>query len=424
MESWKKELFALTANMERENGKPPSHKTIETTRKVGSCFIRTLHRLGYKLEKLCNMRHTHVEAVIRHRFHELKRAPVTLSNDLSRLRAIAKLIGKPNLILTLADYLPEVDPADLVIETAANESKGWTANGVSIAAWLDKADRKDKMLGLMLRMALGFGMRGRELLHCRPWQADHDTFIRVFEGEGKGGKSRNIAVETDLQRALIDFIKSQVGKSKRLGWEYTLRGQPSNLEKNLKRYHNTIGRMGITKKDLGVTPHGLRAQYAENAALRQCFVPATLGGTSSHLSAEDLKFGRTKVSLSLGHNRDAITRAYYGPLIRKHSVDNGDAFRVIMREAASAIAANLAPEPIPTERLQDVAILSHVLLIEDQVDMLQSHVHQLWKLHSSRYAVEWVSPESGIRQAMEVAARQIMKTYQSGETLVNVFKPT
>ncbi|MFC7518318.1 hypothetical protein ACFQUU_25220 [Herbaspirillum sp. GCM10030257] len=408
MEGWKKELYAVTANMKRENGGTPSHATIEATRKAGCCYIRTAHDLGYKVEKLANFRHTHIVAAVRHRFFKLKRAPVTLTNDLSRLKAIAKLIGKPNLILSLRDYLPEVDPADLVVTTAADESKGWTANGVDIAAWIDKADRKDRMLGLMLRFALGFGMRGRELLHCRPSHADHGTYLRVFEGEAKGGKSRNIAVETDLQRNLLDFGKSQVGKNDHFGWEYDSRGKPSNLKKNLKRYHNTLNRMGITKKKLGVTPHGLRAQYAESAALRQCFIPATLGGKSSHLSAEDLKFSRTKVSLSLGHNRDDITRAYYGRLIREHSVDDSGEFKRAILEAVAVLSVNPKEQEIPKDRIEDVITLTGLLLMEDGIALLPTYAYQLWQMHSSRFAVEWAPLESGIRQSLQVAARQIV----------------
>lgn len=408
MDSWKKDLFEITADMKRENGGTPSHATIEATRKTGCCYIKTAHKLGYKVEKLANFRHTHIEAVVRHRFFNMKRAPVTLTNDLSRLRAISKLIGKPNLVLALTDYLPEVDAADLVVRTAADESKGWTANGVDIAAWISKADRKDRMLGLMLRFALGFGMRGRELLHCRPSHADHGTYLRVFEGEGKGGKSRNIPIETDLQRELLDYGKSQVGKNDAFGWEYDLRGKPSNLKKNLKRYHNTINRMGITKKELGVTPHGLRAQYAENAALRQCFIPATLGGTSSHLSAEDLKFSRTKVSLTLGHNRDDITRAYYGPLIRKHSVDDRSEFREAILAAVAVLNEKQNTIDIADDHIDDVITLTVLLLKEDGISLPPAHAHEIWQMHSSRLATAWAPLGPGIRQSLQVAARQIV----------------
>jgi integrase len=407
MEDWKKKVNAILAKVKRENDAVVSHRTMDATRDVIYCMVNTLHKLGNMVQDPMNVGHKHISKYVEYRYFELKRKPVTLKNDISRLKAFYRAAGKPNLVLSLADYLPGVDPTDLVVPTAAETSKSWTENGIDVAELIRKTDRKDEMLGLMFRMALAFGMRGEELLHCQPWQADHGGYLRVFEGQGKGGKSRNIPFETDLQREVADYVQSRVRKGQTLGWKYTRRGKPANLKQNLKRYHNTTARLGITKKVLGITPHGLRAQYAENAALRQCFIPATLGGTSSNLGGEELAFRRTKVSLALGHNRDKITAAYYGPLIRKHNVDDRDAFRATMAEAVTALSA-LSLEPIPDDRLEDVAVLTNLLLVEDRVEMFQSQVHHLWRLHSARYAVDWAPFDDGVRQGLQVAARRVI----------------
>lgn len=408
MEDWKKKVNVILAKVEREDGGVLSHRSMDATRDCIYCLFNTQHKRGNMVQDPMNVRHKHIVDHFEHRHYELKRKPVTLKNDVSRLKAFFRAAGKPNFILSLTDYLPGVDPASLVVPTAAVESKGWTENGIDIAELIRKVDRKDEMLGLMFRMALAFGMRGEELLHCQPWQADHGGFLRIFEGQAKNGKSRNIPIETDLQRDLLNYVKSRVRKGQTLGWKYTRRGKPANLKQNLKRYHNTTARLGITKKVLGITPHGLRAQYAENAALRQCFIPATLGGTSSNLSGEELAFRRTKVSLALGHNRDKITAAYYGRLIRKHNVDDRDAFRATMAEAVTVLSA-LSLEPIPDDRLEDVAVLTNLLLVEDRVEMFPSQVHHLWRLHSARYAVDWAPFDDGVRQALQVAARRAIK---------------
>ncbi|HZW13936.1 MAG TPA: hypothetical protein VFF81_12190 [Noviherbaspirillum sp.] len=42
----------------------------------------------------------------------------------------------------------------------------------------------------------------------------------------------------------------------------------------------------------------------------------------------------------------------------------------------------------------------------DSVELVLSQVHGLWRKFSERFGVKWVKLETGIRQALEVAARQ------------------
>ena len=405
---WKATLAAALDLLTREDGGVASHRTKEMTGDVLFHFMNTAHELGYRLEHHKNVGHKHISAVVRHWYYENHNAPVTIVNDLSRLRVFYKQNGKPDLVKKAPAYFPELDKALFKIETAAQESKGITANAVDLTELINRAYKKDRRLGNMLRMELAFGLRGEEVMHCKPWQADHGHFLRVFEGEAKGGKSRNIPIESQVQRDVLNQIKLETPKTKGLAWEHTYYGKPTNLEKNMKRYENSTYRLGFNRKKMGLTPHSLRAQFSENEALRLAFIPATLGGTSSPLPADEVKLRRVKVSLSLGHNRDSITAAYYGPLIRSHDVDDRAEFKAALLEAVAVLNSSSKEQTIQQDRVDDVVTLTGLVLKEDGIALLPTHAYQLWQMHSSRFAVEWVPLESGIRQSLQVAARQIV----------------
>ncbi len=71
-------------------------------------------------------------------------------------------------------------------------------------------------------------------------------------------------------------------------------------------------KLGMTKKDAGVTGHGLRAEYLEDQALLLGYIPPTLGGTNDQMDKENLHIIQRKVSELAGHSRTSVTAAYYG----------------------------------------------------------------------------------------------------------------
>lgn len=406
METWPDELNRVLAALHRTNGGIASERTKDVTKEAVRTFMHKLHKAKHPVQKLSNVGDRHIELVVRGWYFEGKLQPKTIQNYVSRLRVVFTQLGKPNLVRPWQDYFPELPASALVIKTAAEKSKGFTANGVDLAAVFQAADKVDLRFGLMLRLELAFGLRREEVLHCRPWIADRGTDLRVYPGEGKNGRPRDIPIATEHQRQILKYVQTKIGKTKRLGWEYDGNGQPTTLEKNLKRYDNLARRIGCTKKDLGVTLHGLRAQFAENSALFQAFIPATLGGTTSDLPQEELEFRRTLVSLSLGHEREKITAAYYGNLIRRQCPDEQARFRAVIAEGVAALQAKGVNQQPPNECMEDVSTLAVLLATEDGVEISLAKVYQLWKIHSSRFAMDWAPLESGMRQALEVAARQ------------------
>lgn len=162
-------------------------------------------------------------------------------------------------------YLPHVPKAELRVKSAAASSKSWAANGIDIAAKVKEADALDIRFGAMLRLAVAFGLRRHEVLECYPWKVDKETYFAAYKT--KGDRPRNIAIDTAEQRIVLDQVKSLVKKSEHLGWTTMRNGRAADIEYNLAKWHKMRAKIGITKAISNVTGHGLRAQYAENAAL-------------------------------------------------------------------------------------------------------------------------------------------------------------
>ncbi|HJV84550.1 MAG TPA: site-specific integrase [Noviherbaspirillum sp.] len=407
---WKDKLQALLDEKagKRVNGKVASHKTAKQTREVLMNFFNTLHELGYRIEDPRNVGERHLRAAVRHWHFVKKLAPKTLEGYISRLRVCFHTwLGKRGLVKHCSHYLPEVPREELVVRTVANKSKTWIEAGIDVPAKLAEADRMNERLGWMLRMELAFGLRRKEALLCRPWVADRGDVLRVYPGEGKGNRPRDIPIETDVQRAVLKAVQAKVGKKEALGWATIVSGKAATLEQKETRYNGYMRRLGLTRIDAGATGHCLRAQFAENKALLENFVPPTLGGTPGQMKQDELTLKKIQVSEVLGHSRPEITGAYYGAMSRFKDDANPEYFVEALTDGLSVLAKHgRLPSP-PREALPDcVAVVS--IAAEGGVDLTPSQAFALWTAHSLRHGTEWISAKTATPAALAVAARAIV----------------
>src|SRR5690606_17716411 len=100
--------------------------------------------------------------------------------------------------------------------------------------------------------------------------------------------------------------------SEHLGWYETVRNKKATLKYNVGQYSRLMAKLGITRKNAGVTGHGLRAQYAENLMLSLGVVSPTLGGSKGQMHKDDLNVVQSQTSESLGHVRVDIMTSYGG----------------------------------------------------------------------------------------------------------------
>lgn len=388
----------------RVNGKVASDRTTTGAgQTLRTCFA-DLVGIGYRLEDPRNLGEKHVKALCVH-WHGNGRAVSTMQERLSRLRIFAGWIGKPGLVKSLPDYLPDVPVAELRVQKVTKESKSWTENGIDVAAKIREADELDMRFGLMLRMSLAFGLRRMEVVQLRPWKSDHGEKLAIYHA--KNGRPRDVYIDTDQQRKVLDQVKASIPKAGHLGWPNTTRGTKATLEYSIGRYNKLMAKIGITRDEVGVTGHGLRAQFAENAALIANLIPPTLGGTGGQMSKEDLNVKREQVSELLGHSRASITGAYYGSFGRNATPDEADRCKINITSGLAKLGDQLLV-PVPPERMTECMQLVTELSMLD-IEITAKEAHHLWHMHSLRHAQDWIKPLEGNAEAMEVEAMKIAK---------------
>jgi integrase len=405
---WKKKVNEImeSACSRRVDGKVASERTQTLTKEVVYAAIRLLHELGYRIQEPKNLGERHIDVLVKHWWYCKHKKIKTIQNELSRLRVFCSKLGKPGMVGAVEKYLPDVDPKCLKVRTAAQASKAWSGHGVDMTAKFREVDERDQRLGLMLRMELAFGLRREEVLKCNPHIQDFGHYLQVFPGTGKGGRPRNIPIASVAQRALLDYVKERASKSQELGWRYSEAGHVATLEQNTRRYENLMAALGFTKADIGVTGHGLRAQFAENQALVLGLIPSTMGGDSGQMASADIGVLKGKLAQALGHNRPSVIHAYIGSLKQPSRNQIDDPCQQAIQKVLCVLRAAGLPE-VPAGRIDDCRTIQAEMQSAG-VDLNAGQVHILWAKHARRNGVEWMAPEGEIAIALRISASAML----------------
>jgi len=297
----------------RINKKVASNRTKEKIAQVLFGEFNILHTtLGLKVMPR-NFGGKHLEALCKNWYFERKLAPKTIRDYFSVFRIYCGWLKKAGMANNIHQYLPEVPKNKLKVTFVAKESKSLAHKGVDIAQKIKAAKELDVRFGLILTCMHLFGLRIKDALYFKPTIADYGTYVKIFPNESKGSRPRNIDVLGPHARALLDEVKSKIGAKECLGW-VDESGRPYALKKNRAKYYRLMKKIGMTKKESGVTGHSIRAEFAENLAMQLGLLPGTLGGTTDQLPKEEVDLIRARVSENLGHSRLSITGNYYGKL--------------------------------------------------------------------------------------------------------------
>lgn len=383
----------------RVNGKVASDRSYDLDKSVLNRSFDRWHKLGYRIESPLNIKPHHIEVLVRDWWKD-NQAPKSMQNDLSRLRTMFTKMGKDKkTVKSLKHYLPEVDPKLLVVSTVAKESKSPSEKGMDVYGLLQKADDTDMRFGLMLRLQLSFGLRVKEVLHTNPSAATIDDMAyRLYEGETKGNRVRFIRIMSKDQEQVLAYVASKLKKREFLRWPETPSGKPSDYKWARNRYYELAKRVGLTLSRNGAVPHGLRAQFAENAKLIKGEIPKTLGGHSGQMSREDRELMEGGIKEDLGHSfhRRDITAAYYGSYGREVKPGDPDFLRLSIEEGIKEIKRLDEVEEPDLERLDDCLKMIG-MLAKVGVQATVGEVYTLWRRHSRyRIGAEWSVPEDGV----------------------------
>lgn len=216
----------LEKSVERVNGKIASARTQEIAEQVMANCARRLHKMGFYLESAEGLGRKHIDALVKDWYYTDKLSAKTIQNQFSRLKIFCGWIGKPGIISPLGaiGHLNGVEPGQLKVTTVATRSKSWSANGVDIGEKIRHASLQDARHGAMLLLAVAFGLRKKEQLKIKPWQADKGHCLEIDGSVAKNGKYRSIPMEHGTpekdafgraQRWALDVAKKLCKKTRR-----------------------------------------------------------------------------------------------------------------------------------------------------------------------------------------------------------------
>jgi integrase len=318
--------FVLAAILAQRNfghavkNKGVSHATMEDRRRF---LFRTFDFLRHNREKSFkfdprSLSGRHVEFLFKHwekRSQEGSLGPSSLQKFHSYLTTFAKWIGKPDLVKPLRAYIGD---AKLYSRTyVATESKAWRARGIDAGKVIDDIAAFDEHVAVQVDMLRCFGMRCKEAVMFRPrsdvvtaaqagkTSAEVTHYLKLRRGT-KGGRERFIPIDTPERKEAIERACRLALRD-----DESISNPRYTLVQACRHLRYVMERIGITKRGLGVTPHGLRHQYAaDEYKVATGEAPPVEGG--SRVPRVVAVPARADVSEKLGHSRFQITNAYLG----------------------------------------------------------------------------------------------------------------
>ena len=291
----------------RQEPRNCSFKTTDERKQVILQAFAELHQLDFRLPSPKSLREKHIVALANH-WAKKGLAARTLHTRFSMLRVFAGWIGKAGLVRDIECYFP--DSQVIKRSTVATENKSWTAHDIDPLEVIEKAKGIDGRVALNLMLQHAFALRVRESIEIRPEWALHTDgkWLEVFDGT-KGNRSRMVAVDTEDRRQAIRYAQEFAARQGTSG----IRGRNRTWKQARRRFYKVMEKLGITKKDLGVTAHGLRHGGAQGEYRGVTGLPSPIeGGALGQIDRQTHRKAGIHVSRMLGHCRSAVTTAYYG----------------------------------------------------------------------------------------------------------------
>jgi hypothetical protein len=254
---------------------------------------RQLKELGFNQMNKNSLKAKHVEKLTEKWIAE-KLNPGTIKNRLSHIRwwaskvkALHKIPTNDQLGVEKRSYLSHENKAIKLTQEH-----------------LDKVT--DRYTQFSLRLQSEFGLRREEAIKFNVSYADNGHEIILKDTWCKGSRARSIPITNDRQRALLNEIKSFVGKRSLI---------PEN-----KQYVNQMNTYNhiVVKEVIGFNKaHGLRHNYAQERYKSLSGNEPPIRGGKHQKDMNDKERAKDReirliISEELGHSREQITSIYLG----------------------------------------------------------------------------------------------------------------
>jgi integrase len=267
----------------------------------------------------------HAELVLTHWRDEARAgrlSPATLPTYYSHLKTFTRWIGKPDLLKPMAQYFG--DSSLYARSGLATSDKSWRALGLDVERVIADVEHHDAHAAACLWLMRAFGLRFKESLMLRPHldvvhvdqmkrgqvqgpatESPTELYLDTHRGT-KGGRQRFIPIDSDVRRRALDYARSVVKNP-----QASVSNPCLGLQQAMRHLRYVMERFGVTKRDLGVVPHGLRHEFASTEYTQRTATKPPVAGGRPVDRDSDMR-ARTAVSALLGHGRIQITGAYLG----------------------------------------------------------------------------------------------------------------
>jgi len=285
-----------------------SRATLKARAYVCHQALNTIRDSDLKIQNLLKIDQRHIK-VVTDSWTAEKLAASTIQTRVSILKWLATGLGKRGLIQDMSYY----GIADEAVKRTyvAQVDKSWSGHAVLSSEKISEATALDVWVGNQLNLMGAFGLRIQEAVMINPELADHGDSL-IVEAGTKGGRARIVPIRTPEQRKVLDAAKLLAQRSKR----GSMCPPHKKVEQAIRRIYYIADKLGITKQNLGVTPHGLRHQYANDRYEEISGNPSAVRGGKAIVDRALDEKARRQVTQDLGHARLNITAAYTGPRIQ------------------------------------------------------------------------------------------------------------
>ncbi|MCE5388767.1 MAG: integrase domain-containing protein [Acidithiobacillus sp.] len=300
---WKASLAAIlkSHNRAKQDGSVASAATQDKRSDVLYAGFRLLREKGYKLDDVRSFRGKHIQ-VLAQAWVDKGLSASTIQNNLSIFRVFADWIGKAGMVERAEHYVQDAARRS----TINTEDKSWRTRGIDVQEKIAAVRAKDPRVALQLELQEVFGLRAREAMQLRPHVSDQGSYLAVNVGT-KGGRDRVVPIDTPEKRELLERAKTFAAS------KLASTSDPNKSLAQVKNHYYAVLRScGITKKEAGVTSHGLRHQYANDRYQEFSGQESAVRGGEQVLDRDTDRAARLMLAEELGHSREDVTTHYLG----------------------------------------------------------------------------------------------------------------
>jgi Integrase/Phage integrase, N-terminal len=276
-----------------------SYASCADMRHMLSRCVKDLHEQGYAVSHIKGLKPKHIHILVEH-WKKQGKNPATIKNYMSKLRMVAVMLDKPQLVK------PDNDAYQI-------SRRCYVPTHNKAIHQVDFSKCTDPFIHLSLEAQLLFGLRREESMKLVLSEAYHGDLLRIKPSWTKGGIGRRLHITNDEQRLWLLTAIKQITPSQ------SLIPSTRTYKQHLNHYQIQTKQMGLSKC------HGLRHAYAQRRyhELTKEFDPQKKGllcpiegGRSTALLSESEREidhrARGTISLELGHSRLAILKCYLG----------------------------------------------------------------------------------------------------------------